>query len=73
MTQKIIKKISVDGVSYNIDDLSSEALSSIEAIKYLEYREMELAQLCESLNISRTRNIEKLKEKIINIKTGLEF
>jgi len=69
----MIKKFSIDGVDYNREDLSTEALSFIDAIKYLEDREMELAQLHESLNISRTTNIEKLKEKVIKIKTGLEF
>ena len=73
MTNKLIKKFSIDGVDYVREDLSTEALSFIEAIKYLEDREMELAQLCESLNISRATNIGKLKEKIIKIKTGLEF
>ena len=67
------KKISIDGVDYNQEELSPEAIGYIEAIRYLDNRELELSQMFESLKIAKNTNIENLKSKIIKIKTGIEF
>ena len=67
------KKVSIDGVDYNQEELTPEALSYIEAIRYLDNRELELSQMFESLKIAKNTNIANLKSKIIKIKTGIEF
>ena len=67
------KKVNIDGVDYNQEELTPEALSYIEAIRYLDNRELELSQMFESLKIAKNTNIANLKSKIIKIKTGIEF
>ena len=66
-------KVTIDGVDYSKEDLSENAIKYIEAITYLDGRELELSQLFASLRIAKNTNIEKLKSKIIKIKTGVEF
>ena len=67
------KKINIDGVDYNQAELTPEALRYVEAIRYLDNRELELSQMFESLIIAKNTNIANLKSKIIKIKTGIEF
>lgn len=62
--------IIIDNVKFNKEELSPETLELVEAIDYLDKREVEVLQLIDTLRLSKKVKIDSLKLKVISNKAG---
>jgi hypothetical protein len=62
--------IIIDNIKFTKEELSPETLELVEAISYLDKREVEVLQLIDTLRLSKKVKIDSLKLKVISKKAG---
>lgn len=63
--------ITIDDITYKIEELPTKARQLISFISYLDNRETEVGQLFQSLRVAKHTYIEKIKSRSIADKAGL--
>ena len=68
-----MRRVKVDGVDYNTEDLSEKGLELVERLSYLTRSLEELKNSIALLYKAKNAYIEDLKTEIIQERTGVDF